>query len=385
MTMSQQPARTARAVDAFGADLYALLTEQAPDVVFSPASVASALGMALAGARGQTAVELAAALHLTGPPDAGPTGSGPTGAGLPSLLALLPGGAPDASVTLRAPSLLWIQSGLALRPEFTALLEASAVEADFAHAPEAARAEINRVIAEQTGGKITGLLPPGVVSVMTRLLITSAIYLKAAWTDSFAESDTTSAPFYPDGQGHPSLTVPMMRAASARSYVRGDGYQAVMLPYRGGLAMAVVLPDGPVAALREKLRAGGLAGLLAGAARARVRLSLPKFRLQASAELVPVLQRLGVREAFTGDADFSGITGAARLLIDAIVHKAYVEVDEHGTEAAAATGVVFRPTAAFPAVQQVTMTVDRPFLFAIIYVATGLPLFLGQVSHPRAP
>lgn len=389
MTMSQQPARTAGAVDAFGADLYALLTEQAPDVVFSPASVASALGMALAGARGQTAAELAAALHLTGPPDAGltgsgPTGSGPTGTGLPSLLALLPGGAPDASVTLRAPSLLWVQSGLALRPEFTALLEASAVEADFAHTPEAARAEINRVIAEQTGGKITGLLPPGVVSVLTRLLITSAVYLKAAWTEPFAESDTTSAPFYPDGPDHPSLTVPMMRAVSARSYVRGDGYQAVMLPYRGGLAMAVVLPDGPVAALREKLRAGGLAGLLAGAARSRVRLSLPRFRLLTSADLVPVLRRLGVREAFTDGADFSGITGQARLLIDAIMHKAYVEVDEHGTEAAAATGMVFRPTAAFPAVNQVTMTVDRPFLFAIVHTATGLPLFAGQVSHPRS-
>ena len=373
--MDHQPARTAGAVDAFGADLYALLTEQAPDVVFSPASVASALGMALAGARGQTAAELAAALHLTGPPGAGP----------PSLLALWPGGAPDASVTLRAPSLLWVQSGLALRPEFTALLEASAVEADFAHAPEAARTEINRVIAEQTGGKITGLLPPGLVSVMTRLLITSAIYLKAAWTEPFAESDTTSAPFYPDGPDQPSLTVPMMRAASTRSYLRGDGYQAIMLPYRGGLAMAVVLPDGPVAALREKLRAGGLAGLLAGAARARVRLSLPRFRLQTSAELVPVLQRLGVREAFTDGADFSGITAAARLVIDAIVHKAYVEVDERGTEAAAATGLAFRPTAVLAAAQQVTMTVDRPFLFAIIHTATGLPLFLGQVSHPETP
>jgi serpin B len=371
--MDHQPARTSGAVDAFGADLYALLTEQAPDVVFSPASVAGALGMALAGARGRTAAELQAALHLTGPPGAGP----------PSLPALRSGGTPDPSVTLRAPSLLWVQSGLALRPEFTALLAASAVEADFAHAPEAARSEINRVIAEQTEGKITGLLPPGVVSVLTRLLITSAVYLKAAWTEPFAESDTTSAPFYPDGQDRPSMTVPMMRAASARSYVRGDGYQAVMLPYRGGLAMAVVLPDGPVAALREKLSAGGLAGLLAGAARSRVRLSLPRFRLQTSAELVPVLQRLGVREAFTDGADFSGITGQARLLIDAIMHQAYVEVDEHGTEAAAATGMIFRPTAAFPAVNQVTMTVDRPFLFAIIHVATDLPLFLGQVSHPR--
>ncbi len=369
--MDDQPARTPGAVDAFGADLYALLTEHAPDLVFSPASVASALEMALAGARGRTAAELEA-LHLTGP----------SGTGQPSLLALPAGGAPDTSVTLRAPSLLWIQSGLALRPEFTALLDAAVVKADFAHAPEAARAEINRVIAEQTGGKITDLLTPGLVSVMTRLLITSAIYLKAAWAEPFAESDTTSAPFYPDGPDHPSLTVPMMRAASIRSYLRGDGYQAVMLPYRGGLAMAVVLPDGPVAALREKLRAGGLAVMLAGATRSLVRLSLPRFRLQASADVVPALQRLGVREAFTDGADFSGITAQARLVIDAIVHKAYVEVDERGTEAAAATGLAFRPSAAFRVTRQITMAVDRPFLFAIIHTATGLPLFLGQVSHP---
>ncbi len=112
-------------------------------------------------------------------------------------------------------------------------------------------------------------------------------------------------------------------------------------------------------------------------------LALPKFRLETAVDLVPVLRQLGVREAFTDDADFGGITQAARLAIDAVAHKAFIDVDEQGTEAAAATAVSFRPLAAVLGPPPVTMTVDRPFLFAIAHLPTGLPLFLGQVSHPR--
>ena len=214
-------------------------------------------------------------------------------------------------------------------------------------------------------------------------MLTSAIYLKAGWAQTFPESATAEAPFYPDGPDRPSRTVRMMHSTAARMYVRGDGYQAVLLPYRGGnLAMAVVLPDGPLAALTPAIAAGGVGGLLTGTTRFEVTLALPRFRLETGFDLIPVLTRLGVRQAFTDHADFSGITEATRLLINAIAHKAYIDVDEQGTEAAAATAVTFRPTAAFRAPQPVTMTVDRPFLFAIWYAPAGLPLFLGQVSHP---
>ncbi len=368
--------------DAFGADMYRLLSERAADTVFSPVSVAAALQMALCGARGQTAAELAGALHLGGSPDA-------AAEGLRALAALVSDVTADGAVTFRAPAALWVQTGLPLRPDFTARLReaaaAAVADADFAGAPQEARAEINQVIAEQTEGKITGLLPPGAVDDGTRLVLTSAIYLKAGWAETFPEQATTDAPFYPDGRDGPGLTVRMMRGTATRLYVRGDGYQAVALPYRGGggLAMAVVLPDGPLAALRPAIMAGGVRGLLAGASRYRVTLSLPRFRVEAAFDLVPVLKQLGVTEAFTRGADFSGITEAERLLINAVAHKAYVDVDEQGTEAAAATAIVFRPTAAFRAPPSVTMTVDRPFLFAIIHTRTGLPLFVGQVSHPR--
>ncbi len=176
-----------------------------------------------------------------------------------------------------------------------------------------------------------------------------------------------------------------MRLTSDLAYLRADGYQAVLLPYKDSrLAMAVVLPEaGPPAALAPRL-ARGLAPLLTGATRQSVALSLPKFRQRAGFGLIPVLQQLGVQDAFTRAADFSAITSAARLFIGAVVHQAYIDVDEQGTEAAAATAVAMRPMALRRGPEPVRMIVDRPFLFAISDTATGLPLFLGQVTRPAA-
>jgi serpin B len=368
----------AAGVDAFGADIYRILAEGATDTVFSPVSVAGALGLALRGARGRTAAEIAGVLHLGGPAD--------TADGLRSLATMLRDVAASGPVTFRAPNTAWVQSGLPVRPEFTAALSdaATLTAADFARAPEAARSEINRMIAEQTAGKITSLLPTGSVTRLTRLVLASAVYLKAAWAEPFPEAATSNAPFYPDGPDQAALTVRMMRGTATRGYVRGDGYQAVLLPYQGtSLAMAVVLPDGPLPALRPAIASGGLGSLLTGTGRHRVTLSMPRFRLEAAFDLIPALRRLGINAAFD-DADFSGITEAEPLQISTVAHKAYVDVDEQGTEAAAATAVAIRTLAAMRLPPPVTMVVDRPFLFAIIHTATSLPLFLGQVSHPNA-
>ena len=371
-------ARAAAADAAFGTDLYLVLAEDAADTVFSPASVASALRMALCGARGRTAAELARALHLNGssrPEDAAVSG-----------LSLVSAGKDGGSAVFRAPNTAWIQSGLPLRAEFTERLNRAAAtpaRTDFTAAPDAARDEINRVIAGQTEGKITGLLPPGAITALTRLVLASAVYLKAAWADPFPDRATADAPFYPDGPGRPGLAVPTMRGTASRAYLRGDGYQAVLLPYQDiGLAMAVLLPDGPLAALRPKVAAAGLGGLLAGTSRHQVTLSMPRFRLEAAFDLIPALRRLGVAEAFGDHADFGGITKAEPLQIGAVAHKAYVDVDERGTEAAAATAVVMRTLAAMRPPPAVTMLVDRPVLFAIVDTVTSLPVFLGQVSRP---
>jgi serpin B len=378
----------AAADDMFGADLFRLLGAAGQNTVFSPASVAAALQMALCGARGATAAQLAAALHLDGPAQAADgllllsdllSSAGTRGPGGP--------GGPGGGMTMRAPNTLWVQAGLPLSPGFTGqLVDIAGVTvrpADFQSAPAEARAQINDLIAEQTAGKITNLLGRDAVSAATRLVLANAVYLKAAWAFPFPARATADAPFYPGDAGGAPLTVPTMRLTSDLAYLRADGYQAVLLPYKESrLAMAVVLPEAdPPAALAPRL-ARGLAPLLTGATRQSVALSLPKFRQRAGFGLIPVLQQLGVEDAFTSAADFSGITSAVRLVIGAVVHQAYIDVDEQGTEAAAATAVAMRPMALRRGPEPVRMIVDRPFLFAITDTATGLPLFLGQVTRP---
>ena len=372
----------AAADDRFGADLFRLLGAAGRNTVFSPASVAAALQMALCGARGATAAQLAAALHLDGPAQAA------DGLRLLSdLLSSAGAGGPGGGVIMRAPNTLWVQAGLPLSPGFTGqLVDIAGVTvrpADFQSAPAEARAQINDLIAEQTAGKITNLLGPDAVSAATRLVLANAVYLKAAWTFPFPARATADAPFYPGDAGGAPLSAATMRLTSDLAYLRADGYQAVLLPYKDSrLAMAVVLPEaGPPAALAPRL-ARGLAPLLTGATRQSVALSLPKFRQRAGFGLIPVLQQLGVQDAFTSAADFSGITSTVRLFISAVVHQAYIDVDEQGTEAAAATAVAMRPMALRRGPEPVRMIVDRPFLFAIADTATGLPLFLGQVSRP---
>ena len=380
----------AAADDAFGIDLYRRLgmgqstgqqgtgqqgTGQ-QNLVFSPASIAAALQMALAGARGSTAAQIAAALHLGGPAEAVD--------GLRLLSGVL--SSPGEDATLRAPNTLWVQDGLPLEPAFTGQLRdvaaATLRQADFRGAPQQARSAINDLIAEQTAGKITNLLGRDAISASTRLVLANAVYLKAAWAFPFTASATRDAPFHPDGG--PPVTVAMMRRTASLPYRRGDGYQAVLLPYqRSSLAMAVVLPDGPLSGLAPRLDSG-LGPLLAGAERRSVALALPKFRQRTSAGLIPVLRQLGIGDAFTEHADFSGITRAERLFIGAVVHQAYIDVDEQGTEAAAATAVGMRPMALRREPEPIPLTVDRPFLFAIIDTSSGLPLFLGQVTRPTA-
>jgi serpin B len=394
----------ARADDAFGADLFPLLGARGGNMIFSPVSIGAALRMALLGARGETAAQLAGALHLAGP------GSAVDGLRLLSAgLARLSSG----DVTCHAPNTMWVQAGLPLVPEFTAALAgmpaaaavagtATAVlrHADFVNAAEDARLEINAVISEQTAGKITGLLPPHAVDKFTRLVLANAIYLKAAWAQPFPAAATADAPFYPGlartgpggtgpggtGPGGP-VDVPMMHRTARLGYLRGAGYQAVTLPYAGGLlAMAVVVPDGPLGPVEEALAAGGAGGLLTGLTPHRVRLALPRFKAAASFSLGPSLMSLGVAAAFDRDkADFSGITTAEPLAIGAAVHRALIDVDENGTEAAAAAAVgMVRPTAVRQEGPPIVVTVDRPFLFAITDAATGRPLFLGRITNPLA-
>jgi serpin B len=360
---------------AFGTDLYRQLAAAGGNVVFSPASVAASLRMALVGARGDTAAELAAALHLPGPEAAAD--------GLRDLAGIRPG----EDLTFRAPNMLWAESAVSVRKEFLEQLDAvaSVKRCDFAAEPEAARQAINRAVAEQTEGKIADLLRRGIIGRDTRLVLVNAVYLNALWAYQFPAHQTQKKPFYAER----SVASPtdMMRLEARLAYQRGDGYQAVLLPYRGGsLAMAVVLPDGSLGELAGRLGdLGGVGGLLSGllsaGAERQVDLSLPRFRINSGYMLRDTLVALGVRLAFGDAADFSGIA-PERLAIDEVLHRAYIDVGEKGTEAAAATATVMRALAAVRRPSpEVTFVADRPFLFVIADTDSGLPVFAGQLTR----
>jgi serpin B len=362
--------------DAFAADLYAALGGGG-NLVFSPGNIATALRMTLVGARAATASQLATVLHLANPQDAA--------AGLVQASAVLDGLA-RGPLTLRAPNTMWLQAGLPVRPDFTAALAQAACvqlcEADFRRAAGPARQEINGLIAEQTAGKITGLIPAGVLDAGTRLVLASAVYLKAAWAHPFPAGATSNGPFHPEPGRE--LRVPIMRLQGRLRYLRRNGYQAVELPYLGErLGMVIVLPDGPLPPVEAQLAGAGLGGLLTGLATYQVSLALPRFRVSGQFGLRPVLTGLGMPLAFSPQADFTGITAAEPLSIREVVHQAYVDVAEPGTEAAAATATVMTTSARTLTPDPVAeMTVDRPFLFAITELGSGLPLFLGRVTDP---
>lgn len=372
MTLTTQEATRADA--AFGTSLYRTLRPSG-NTVFSPASIAAALKMTLAGARGETADELSAALRLGSPQEAA--------ASLSELAALGTASTGD-DLILRTPNTMWLDETLTVRETYLRTLAdtVGVARCDFAGAPEASRQAINAWVEQQTAGKITNLVSRQLISAATRLVLVNAVYLKALWERKFPAEHTDQQPFYAE-RLEPSA-VPAMHLETELAYHRGDGYQSVLLPYRGGtLGMAIVLPDGPLSEFAPGFDVAATVGaLVADGTKCRVRLSQPRFRVEASFLLADVLRALGVRRAFTNDADFSGICDEP-VAISEVVHKAFIDVAEEGTEAAAATAMVFRAAGIIRRPEpDVIMTVDRPFLFAIADTRTGLPLFLGQYAGP---
>ena len=384
-TSVDDAARAGDAVNAFGLDLYAKLVAADPsaNLVFSPASIELALAMARAGARGTTATEMDAVMHALGT-DANAGWVTALDQSLNSKTATFQddmGHAQD--VVLRSVNAPFAQRGFALEaPYLQALGErfgAGLRLVDYIKATEAARKAINDWVNSQTEQRIPELLGQGTLDDLTRLVLVNAIYLKAAWQTPFEEGATALAPFTrPDGS---TVDVPMMHMGGELPYATGTGWQAVELPYVGGkLSMLVIVPD-DLAAFEKTLDGASLAAIVDGLATRHVSdLGLPKFGTESKVELKKVLSAMGMPTAFTDRADFSGISTEEPLLIDAVIHQANIDVDENGTEAAAATAVVAR-AASLPS-DAVSLMVDHPFLFALRDKDTGAVLFLGRITEP---
>lgn len=372
---------------AFAADLYAVLAGASGDnLAFSPLSIRIALAMTYAGAEGTTAVQMADALRFGIFGDRLHAAYNALDQALEARNAEFPPG-PDGverSVELAVVNALWGQQGFSFEDDFLRTLAAQYGAGmhlvDYVEATEAARAAINEWVASETSERIPELIGPGVLSQLTRLVLTNAVYLDATWASPFDPDRTRPGDFtLLDGS---VVSADLMRATLSVPYAEGENWQAVELPYVGDeLAMLVIVPDAGAfpaveASIAERLEASDVAPQ-------QVALALPRFEFRSQSGLVGPLRELGMVDAFdTTLADFSGMTGERDLFISDILHEAFIAVDEQGTEAAAATAVVMDLRSA-PA-DPIVLEIDRPFLFALRDRATGTVLFLGRVLDPTA-
>ncbi|MEN4100873.1 MAG: serpin family protein, partial [Anaerolineaceae bacterium] len=359
---------------------YQALREQPGNLFYSPYSISLALAMTYAGARGDTAAQMADVLHF----ELTQEQLHPAFNKLDETLNREVEGV-EQPFQLNIANSIWGQRDFEFEADFLDVLAenygAGLRLVDFAQAAEAARQQINSWVEEQTQDKIKDLIPEGALDSMTRLVLANAIYFKAAWQSQFDAANTQDAPFtLLDGS---QVNAPTMRQTGSMNYAAGDGWQAVELAYEGGRqSMVILLPaTGEFEAFEAGLDAARVAEILGAMQFTSVELALPRFSFESEIQLNELLAAMGMPQAFVPDqADFSGMRALRDLYISAVLHKAFVDVNEEGTEAAAATAVIVSVTSLPVDIQQ--MQIDRPFIFLIRDIETGSILFAGRVLNP---
>jgi serpin B len=364
---------------AFAMDLYGKLRDGQGNLACSPHSISVALAMTYAGARGETAAEMRKALRFE-------LADKDLFAGFAEANRRLNEMQRGGKVRLSLVNSLWPQQKYQFLPDYLTLLEQSfgavATPLDYAGGPEKARATINEWVEAKTEKRITELIPPRVIDELTRLVLVNAIHFKADWDKKFDKAATRDASFHvAPGQ---EVTVPMMNLETDGGYGEFDRVQVLWLPYAGReIGMTIILPkdkDG-LADVEASLTVEKLREWTQPIPKLRkVRVSLPRFKATSDFRLDSALQSLGIRDAFSMTADFSGMDGQKWLCIGAVLHKAFVEVNEEGSEAAAATAVEMRLKSA-PARLPV-FNADHPFLFLIRDNPSGSILFIGRMANP---
>jgi len=379
----------------FALELFAKLQSAKGNLFFSPYSISTALAMVHAGARNETESQMAGVLHF---PVSVNRRTDSTSKSLPdrqqfaslfgNIIKDLNNRGQKGGYTLTVANALWGQKDYGFLQEFLKLIETSydgrLNEVDFIRASETARNTINSWVEKKTDDKIKNLISEGVLDSMTRLVLTNAIYFKGNWAKQFKENRTKDASFtLADSQ---KIDVATMNQKAKFGYMETDTFQALELPYVDEeLSMVILLPKefDALDEFEKTLTPDNLKQWLNKIHKREVVVFVPKFKMTSQFSLASVLKSMGMKDAFSSDADFSGINGKRDLFISAVIHKAYVEVNEEGTEAAAATGVVMKLTSIGPAPIPV-FRADHPFLFLIRDNLSGGILFIGRVANPKA-
>ena len=366
---------------AFALQLYGKLRSTEGNLALSPYSISSTLAMTYAGARGDTARQMEQTLHF----DQSKTGLHELFGRLDAALK-----AAQGSNELSIANSLWPQEKYPFREEFLNLLKrdygATVTPLDYEREAERARARINQWVDDKTRHKIAEIIGPSVLNALTRMVLVNAIYFKGTWATPFPASSTRPDKFY--AQPGTALTVPFMHQRGHFSYGENDQVQLLALPYVGRqLEMVILLPRSRegIGPLESSLTPASLAAWTSGMRNQEVDVALPKFKMSSGFSLAQALKAMGLNDAFDPSrADFSGMDGRAHwLYLSAVLHKAYVEVNEKGTEAAAATAVVMRPMAMRIEEPPREFRADHPFLFLIRDSTTGSILFMGRVVKPE--
>lgn len=366
--------------NAFGTALYDQLSQKPGNLFFSPTSIQTALAMTMAGARGQTADQMGKTLCVEN--DAA------THARLGAFLRQLNTAGKAGGFDLSVANALWLLKGYEFAPDYLSLVQknydARLGEVNFRSDPEGSRKTINDWVAGQTHDKIENLMPPGTIDSNTRLVLTNAIYFKGKWDLPFNKRMTNDGPFtFSAGE---TESVPFMHQVKSFRYAEDETVQLLELPYgQNTLAMRIFLPrqaDG-LAAFEKALDVERMDKLVNSLQSERVEVWLPRFKVESEFQLQGVLEAMGMTLAFDPQrADFHGMSTEEHLYISAVVHKAFVNVDEEGTEAAAATGIGMAAMAMRAEPPPKLFKADHPFLFAIVDRQSGAMLFMGRVAKP---
>ncbi len=369
-----------KSINNFTFKTYSLLSNESGNLFFSPFSISTALSMAAEGAGGQTLEEMRNVLELSNDPSANRKG-------FESLLNGL--NSKNAGYNLSIADAIWIEKSFSVKQEFSNALStyyhALAQQADFANNPDGERTNINNWVAGKTNNKILDLIPQGGLDSLTRLVIVDAIYFKGNWAKQFDKNDTQNATFYISPSRN--VSVPMMHLSKSEnaSYYSDNELKALEMDYKGdNLSMLILLPDSnrSLSEVEAGLSSAEISDIRAQLVRQPVQIWLPRFSMTKAKEMSDLLKGLGMKNAFDPyTADFSGINSTQGLYISYVFHKAFINVNETGTEAAAATAVVIEATAFAPLPE---FRADRPFLFFIIDKHTGAILFMGRVADPTS-